>query len=63
MAIVKTAILLEQGLFQRAEEYLHRQENLALLEKLNASHDGTDPETERFLKASQRAFRKVQDEW
>lgn len=41
-----------------------RQENLALREEINAAYDGTpDPENEKALKASQRAFSKVLDEW
>ena len=46
------------------EDYLRRQENSALLEKINAAYDDTpDPEEEKSLTASQRAFRKVLDEW
>jgi metal-responsive CopG/Arc/MetJ family transcriptional regulator len=46
------------------EEYLRRQENLALLEKINASYDDTpDPEEEKHLKAAQRSFLKVADRW
>lgn len=59
MAIIKTAILLEQDLSQKTDG---RQENLALLEEINAAHDDTpDPESEKALKASQRAFIKVLD--
>lgn len=61
MAIVKTIISLEQDLSQETDE---RQENLALLEKINAvCDDAPDPENERALKASQRAFVKVLDKW
>ncbi len=46
------------------EEYLRRQENLALLERINASYDDTpDPEEEKHLKAAQRSFLKVADRW
>ena len=46
------------------EEYLRRQENLALLEQINASYDDTpDPEEEKHLWAAQRAFLKVADKW
>jgi metal-responsive CopG/Arc/MetJ family transcriptional regulator len=46
------------------EEYLRRQENLALLEKINASYDDTpDPEEEKHLRAAQRSFLKVADKW
>ncbi len=83
MAIVKTAISLEQDLFRKTdelassrsisrsrvvalalEEYHRRQENLALLEKINAAYDGTpDPGNEKALKASQKAFSRVLDTW
>lgn len=83
MAIVKTAISLEQDLFQKTdklassrrisrsrvvtlalEEYHRRQENLALLEEINAACDDMpDPESEKALKVSQRAFVKVLDKW
>lgn len=51
--------------FVRAlQEYHQREENLALLEKINAAYDDTpDPENEKALKASQRAFTKVLDEY
>ena len=46
------------------EDYLRRQENVALLERINASYDDTpDPDEEKRLKAAQRSFRKVLDEW
>ena len=46
------------------EEYHQRQESSALLEKINAAYDNTpDPENEKALKASQRAFSKVLDKW
>ena len=46
------------------EDYLRRQENLALLERINASYDDApDPDEERHLKATQRSFRRVLDEW
>ena len=83
MSTVKTAISLEQSLFQRAdqhaaslkisrsrvialalEDYLHRQENLTLLEEINTAYDDApDPDEERRLKAAQRSFSKVLDEW
>ena len=83
MPTVKTAISLEQDLFQRAdqhavsqkisrsrvmalalEDYLRRQENLALLEKINAAYDDQpDPDEEKRLKAAQKSFSKVLDEW
>lgn len=83
MAIVKTAISLEQELFQRAntlacslkvsrsrivalalEDYLRRQENIALLERINASYDDTpDLEEEKHLRAAQRSFLKIADKW
>lgn len=46
------------------EEYLRRQENLALLERINAAYDDApDPEKEQLLKLSQRSLHKVLDEW
>lgn len=46
------------------EEYLQRQENLALLEKINASYeDKPDSEEEKHLRAAQRSFLKVADRW
>lgn len=46
------------------EDYLRRQENSALLERINAAYEETpDPKEEKSLKASQQAFRKVLDEW
>ncbi len=46
------------------EEYLRRQENLALLERINASYDDMpDPEEEKHLKAAQKSFLKVADRW
>lgn len=61
MAIVKTIISLEQDLSQETDE---RQENLALLEKINAvCGDTPDPESEKALKASQKVFVNVLDEW
>ena len=45
------------------EEYLRRQENLALLERINAAYDDApDPEKEQFLKLSRRSLHKVLDE-
>ena len=51
--------------FVRAlQEYHRRQENQALLEKINAAYDDTpDPEDEKALRASQKAFVKVLDKW
>ncbi len=46
------------------EDYLRRQENIALLERINTSYDDTpDPDEEKHLKAAQRSFRKVLHEW
>ena len=60
-AIVKTDISLEQDLSQKADG---RQENLALLEKINAAYDDTpDSESEKASKASQKVFVNVLDEW
>lgn len=68
MAIGKTTISLEQDLSRaaalRLKEYHKRQENISLLEKINDAYDDTsDPDDEKVLKASQRAFCKVLDEW
>lgn len=83
MAIVKTAISLDQELFAQVEElaaslkvsrsrvfalaakdYLRRQENQRLLEKINAAYDDTpDPEENKRLKAAQKSFLKVADKW
>lgn len=46
------------------EEYLHRQENLELLEKINAAYDvAPDLDEQGQLKSAQRSFRKMLDEW
>lgn len=61
MAIIKTVISHKQDLSQKTDG---RQENLALLEEINGAYDDTpDPENEKGLKASQRAFVKVLDKW
>lgn len=44
--------------------YHRRQENLTLLEEINAAHGDTpDAENEKALKASQKTFVKVIDKW
>lgn len=83
MAIVKTAISLDQELFAQVEElaaslkvsrsrvfalaakdYLRRQENQRLLEKINAAYDDTpDLEEDKHLKAARKSFLKVADKW
>ena len=83
MTGTKKAILVDETVFQQAEEiarllnvsrghalavalkdYLRRQENLALLESINASYDDTpDPEEDTHLRAAQRSFLKVADKW
>lgn len=83
MPNIKTAISLDQGLFEQVDElacslkvsrsrvfalaiedYLRRQENRKLLERINAAYDDTpDLEEDRQLKAAQRSFRKVLDQW
>jgi metal-responsive CopG/Arc/MetJ family transcriptional regulator len=46
------------------EEYLRRQENLALLEKINASYgDAPDPEEDVCLRSARHSHRKLVDEW
>ncbi len=48
-----------------AEDFVRRQENRKLLEKIDAAYEGEpDPEDQIRLKASQRSFRKlVEGEW
>ena len=46
------------------EEFARHRKNQQITEQLNEVYvDGLDPEEESQLKASQRAFRKVLDEW
>ena len=48
-----------------AEEFVHRQENRRLLEKIDAAYEGEpDPEEQIRLRASRRSFRKlIEGEW
>jgi len=48
-----------------AEEFVRRQENRKLLEKIDAAYEGEpDPEEQIRLRASRRSFRKlIEGEW
>ena len=48
-----------------AEEFVRRQENRELLEKIDAAYEGEpDPEEQIRLRASRRSFRKlIEGEW